>query len=110
MATRSSLLGDGHDAVPGAWDGSAHEQQIALGVHPDDGETELGVTSGTHMTGHSLTLDDTGGGGARADGAGLPMPGVAVGGGPAAEVVAVHHTLKAAPLGGAGDLDQFPRS
>src|SRR5947207_6445731 len=108
MAAGSSLLRHGDDAVLGAWDGTADEEQIALGVDLDHRESELGVALGTHVAGHPLALDDARRVGARADRARLPVPGVAVAGRTAAETVAVHYALEPAALGGAGDLHQLP--
>src|SRR5919107_2503131 len=98
MAAPASLLGDGDDAVLGAWNGAADEQEIALGVHLDHRESELGVPLGAHVPGHPLALDDARRVGARADRARLPVPCVAVRGRSATEAVAVDHALEAAAL------------
>src|SRR2546425_11613900 len=105
MAARASLLGHGDDPVPGARNGAPYEQEVALRIHLDHGEPELGVPLGPHVARHPLAFDDARRVGAWADGAGLPVARVAVGPGAAAEAVPVHHALEAATLGGAGDLD-----
>src|SRR6478672_8495787 len=109
MTARPSLLGHGDDAVLRARNRAPDEQQVALGVHPHDGETQLGVALGAVVTRHPLPLDDARGVGARPDRARLPVPGVAVRGRSAAEPVAVHHALESAALGRAGDLHQLAR-
>src|SRR5712692_807412 len=110
MAAPSSLLGHGDDPVLGARDGAAHEQQVSLGVHLHHRKPELGVPLRAHVAGHALALDHAGRVRARADGAGLPVPGVAVARRAAAEVVAVYHALEPATLGRAGDLHQLARA
>src|SRR5918998_5967792 len=107
MAARPSLFSDGDDAVLRAGNGAANEEQITLGIYPDDPETDLGVAFRAHVARHPLSLDDPGGIGARADRARLPVPGVAVGGRAAAEPMTVHDALESAALGGAGHLDQL---
>src|SRR6185295_13755292 len=77
MAARASLLGHGDDPVPGARNGAADEQEVALGVDLDHGEPELGVARGPHVARHPLALDDARRVGARADRARLPVPWVA---------------------------------
>src|ERR1043165_1650867 len=109
MAAAPSLLGDGHDAVLRAGNRAPHEEQVALGVDADHPEAELGVAPGAHVARHPLALDDPRRIGARADRARLPVPGVAVGGRPAAGAVAVHDALEALSLGAAGHLDQLTR-
>src|SRR5688500_7071862 len=110
MATRASLLRDRHDAVLGSGNGAPHEQKIPLRVDLDHAETQLGVPLGAHVARHPLAFDDPGRVGTRADRAGLAVAGIAVGGGTAAEAMAMHHTLKAAALRRAGDLHQLARS
>src|SRR5258705_3720259 len=105
MAAPASLLGHGDDPVPGAGNGAAHEQEVALGVHLDHGEPQLGVPLGAHVPRHPLALDDARRVGARADRARLPVPRVAMARRTAAEAVAVDDALEATALGGAGDLD-----
>src|SRR5512135_588651 len=110
MAAPSSLLRHGDDPVPGARDGAADEEQVPLGVHFHHREPELGVARRAHVARHPLALDHARRVGARADRAGLPVPGIAVGGRAAAEVVAVHHALESPALGRAGDLHQLARA
>src|SRR5687768_7257411 len=100
MAAGSSLLGDRHDAVLRSRNSAPNEQQVPLRVHLDHAQPKLGVTLGPHVTGHPLSLNDTRRVGARADRARFPVPGVAVGGWTAAEMVAVHDALKSPALGG----------
>src|SRR5215211_4144435 len=101
MTAGSSLLRHGDDAILGTRDGAADEQEIPLGVDPDDRESQLGVALRAHVPGHPFALDDARRVGARADRARLPVPGVAMAGRTAAEAVAVHHPLEPAALGGA---------
>src|SRR5689334_4236219 len=99
MAAPSCLLGDRHDAVPGAGNRAPHEEKVAFGVHLDHPKAELSVALRALMTGHLLALDDARRIGAGADGAGLPVPGVAVGRRSATEAMAVDDTLESATLG-----------
>src|SRR6185503_1104403 len=105
MAAPASLLGHGDDPVLGTGNGAPDEQEVALGVHLDHGEPQLGVALGAHVPRHPLALDDAGRIGAGADGARLAVARVAVGRRTAAEAVAVDDALEAAALGGTGDLD-----
>src|SRR5215207_2785186 len=107
MTARSSLLVHGDDAVLRARDGAPDEQQIPLGVDLDHRQPELGVAYRALVARHALPLDDARRIGARADGTRLPVPRVAVRCRTAAEAVAVHHALEAAPLRGARHLDQL---
>src|SRR3990172_8290068 len=99
MAAPASLLGHGHDAVPGSRNRAPHEEKVALGVHPHHPKAGLGVPPGAHVTGEPLALDNSGRVGSRADRARLAMPGIAVGLGSSARVIAMDHALKAAALG-----------
>src|SRR2546425_499240 len=98
MAARASLLADGDQAVHRARHGSAHEQEIALGVDLHDAQADLGEVAGAHMPRHALALDDARGVGARSDRSRLAVPGIAVRLGTAAEVMAVHDALETAAL------------
>src|SRR4051812_32321708 len=109
MTALPSLLRDGHDPVSRARNCPANEQQIALGIHLDHPEPELRVALGALMPRHFLALDDARRVGARADGARLPVPRVAMRGRPATEPMAVHDALEAAALGRAGHLHQLAR-
>src|SRR6266550_2489013 len=104
MAARASLLADGDEAVHRSRHRSAHEQQIPLGVDPDDPQAELGEVAGAHVPGHPLAFDDPRRVGTRGDRAGLAVPRVAVGLGTAGEVMAVHDALEAAALRDAADF------
>src|SRR5688572_3246391 len=104
MAAPASLLADGHEAVHRTRHRAAHEQEIALGVDPDDAQADLGEVAGAHVARHPLALDDARGIRPRRDRAGLAVPRVAVGLGAAAEMMAVHHALEAAPFGDAADF------
>src|SRR4051794_34691745 len=108
MAARPSLFRYSHDAVFRSRDGAPHEEEVALGVHPDHPETQLGVALSPHVTRHPLSLDDSGRVGTGADGAGLPVPGIPVRRRTAAETMAMHHALEPSALGGAGNLHQLP--
>src|SRR2546425_4723907 len=92
MAAPASLLADSEEAVHRPRDGAAHEQQVPLGIHLHDLEAELREAPRTHVARHPLALDDPGRIGPRGDGAGLPVPGVAVGLGAAAEMRSEEHT------------------
>src|SRR5687768_2280738 len=109
MAARASLFRYRHDAVLRAGDGATHEQEVALRIDLHHAKPELGVALSAHVTRHPLAFDNARGVGTRADRAGLAVPGVAVGRGATAEMVAVHHTLESPALGGAGHLHQLPR-
>src|SRR2546426_1109992 len=104
MAAPSSLLANGEESVHWSRDGAAHEQQVPLGIHLHDPEAQLGEAPRTHVARHPLALDDPGRIGPRGDGAGLPVPGIAVGLGAAAEVMPMHHALEPAAFGHPGDL------
>src|SRR5574338_1194487 len=109
MTAPSSLLGHRHDAVARAGNGSAHEEQVALRIHLDDGEPQFRVAARALVARHPLALDDARRVGARSDGARLPVARVAVAGRPAAKAMAMHHALEATALAGAGDLDHSAR-
>src|SRR4051812_43671410 len=107
MATRPSLLGHDNDAVLGSGNGAADEEEIPLRVYAHHPKPDLRVTLGAHVARHPLALDHSRRVGAWADRARLPVAGIAVRGRTTAEMVAVHHALEPASLGGAGDLDQL---
>src|ERR1051325_11147196 len=109
MAARTSLLADAEEAIHGARYGAPDEQQVSLGVHSLDPQAELRETARAHVPGHPLPLDDARGVRPRRDRPGLAVTGVAVRLGSPAEVMAVHHALKAPRLGHARDLHQSPR-
>src|SRR3990172_554019 len=107
MPAPPSLLGHRHDPVLGARNRAANEQQVPLGIDAHDPQTQLGVTSRANLPRHALPLDDARRVGTGADGAALPVPGVAVRARSAAGAVAVHDALKSFALGGAGDSYQL---
>src|SRR5437879_13199917 len=109
MAAPASLLADGDEAVHRPGHRAAQEQQVALGIHPHDLETELREAARPHVPRHPLPFDDARRVGPGSDRAGLAVAGVAVRLGAAAEMMAVHHALEAAALGPAGPLPQLPR-
>ena len=75
-------------------------------VHGVHGDVLRGHGVGTHATGHPHALEDTAGGRAGADGAGLAVVAVGtVGGADAVEAVTLHDTGVALALAGAGDVD-----
>src|SRR5256714_5968298 len=104
MAAPASLFAHRDEPVERARHRATHEQQVALGIDPHHTEAELREAPGPHVPGHPLALDDARRVGARSDGPGLAVPGVAVSLGAAAEVMAVDHALEAAARGDAGDL------
>src|SRR5438309_2720483 len=79
MAAPPSLLADREEAVHRTRHRAAHEQEIALGVHFDDPQAQLGEAPRAHMARHALSLDDARGVGARGDRARLAVRGVAGG-------------------------------
>src|SRR5439155_10406040 len=105
MAARPSLFAHGEEPVHRAWHRATEKQQVPLGVHLHDTEPELGEVARPHVPGHALPLDDARRIGARRDRPGLAVPGVAVGFGAAAEVMAMHHALEPPTLRYARDLD-----
>src|SRR6266849_3064032 len=109
MTAPASLLAHGNEPVHGSRHRAAHEQQVALRVHPDDPEAQLGEAARPHVPRHPLPLDDARGVGPRGDGARLAVPGVAMGLGATPEVIAVHDALEAAALRDPGDLHPVAR-
>src|SRR4051812_22306693 len=109
MAARPSLLRYSDNSILRARNGAPDEEEIPLRIHLHHSESELGMALGAHVTRHPLALDHARGVGARADRAGLPVAGIAVGRRTATEVVAMHHALEATTLGRAGHLDQLTR-
>src|SRR6266480_4751874 len=95
MTARASLLADGYQAVHRARHRAAHEQEIALGIHLDHAQAELGEVAGAHMPGHPLSFDNPRRIGARRDRPRLAVARVAVRLRTAAEVMTVHDTLEA---------------
>src|SRR5256886_6841667 len=108
MTARPYLFAHREEPVHRARHGAAQKQQVPLGVHFHDTESQLGEVARPHVPGHALPFDDAGRIGTGGDGAGLPMPGIAVRLGTADEVMAVHHALEAATLGHPRDLDPVP--
>src|SRR5881296_2319162 len=98
MAARASLLADGHQAIHRPRHRAAHEQEIALGIHFDDAQAELGEVAGAHMPGHPLSFNNPRRVGTRRDRPRLAVARVAVRLRTATEVVAVHDALEAAAL------------
>src|SRR5437016_11982852 len=109
MAAPPSLLADREEAVHRTRHRAAHEQEIALGVHFDDPQAQLGEAPRAHMARHALSLDDARGVGARGDRARLAVTCVAVRLRPTPEVMAVHHALETAPLRHPRDLHPLAR-
>src|SRR6267143_433391 len=109
MAAPTSLLADGDQPVAGPGHRAAHEQEVALGVHSDHDQPELGEVPRSHVARHPLALDDPRWVGTGGDGARLAVPRVAVGLRPAVEVVAVDDALEAPALGDAADLHTVAR-
>src|SRR6266571_3954122 len=104
MAARASLLADSDQAVHRTRHRAAHEQEIALGIHFDDAQAELGEVAGAHMPGHPLSFNNPRRVGPRRDRSRLAVARVAVRLGTAAEVMTVHDALEAAPLRDAAHL------
>src|SRR5438445_12828708 len=108
MTARPSLFAHREEPVHRARHGAAQKYQVPLGVHFHDAESQLGEVARPHVPGHALPLDDARRIGTGGDRAGLPMPGIAVRLGTAAEVMAVHHALETATLGHPRDLAAVP--
>src|SRR5207247_7960076 len=66
---------------------AAQKQQVPLGVHFHDAESQLGEVARPHVPGHALPLDDARRIGTGGDRARLPVPGIAVRLGAATEVI-----------------------
>src|SRR6266480_1805073 len=109
MAAPASLLADGHEAVPRARYGAAHEQQVPFRIHFHDLEAELREAARPHVPRHPLSFDDSRRVSSGSDRSGLAVARVAVRLGAAPEMVAVHHALEAAALGHAGHLHDVAR-
>src|SRR5262245_36909832 len=105
MSRSLSLLAHDHDAARFAGDRAADVDQVALRVDLFDAKVRLGVALVAEVARHALALDDAGGIGTRSDGAGTTVLRVAVGVGTTTRLVALHDTLEASALRGAGDLD-----
>src|SRR4051812_26017072 len=96
---------DLHEAVLGAGDRAADEQEVVPRVDPDDLQALLGDALVAHLAGAADALHHAGGPGGRADRAGGADVVRAVRLGALAEVVALDRALEALALRGAGDLD-----
>src|SRR2546422_1645876 len=105
MTARPSLFAHPEEPVHRARHRATEKQQVPLGVHFHDPESQLGEVARPHVPGHALPFDDARRIGTGGDRAGLPMPGIAVRLGAAAEVMAVHHALEAATLGYPPELE-----
>src|SRR5947209_19489881 len=95
MAARTSQLADAEESIHGARHGAPDEQQVSLDVHSHDPQAELRETARAHVPRHPLPLDDARGVRPRRDRPGLAVTRVAVRLGAPAEVMAMHHALKA---------------
>src|SRR5216684_1731739 len=89
MAAPASLLTHGDQPVAGPWHRAAHEQEVALEIHSDHHQAELGEMARSHVARHPLALDDPRGVGAGRDGARLAVPCFAVGLRPTAVLIVV---------------------
>src|SRR5437773_11825099 len=98
MAARASLLADSDQSVHRTRHRAAHEQEIALGIHFDDAQTELGEVAGAHMPGHPLSFNNPRRVGPRRNRSRLAVARVAVRVGTAAEEMTGHDSLEPAPL------------
>src|SRR2546421_9810083 len=98
MATRPSLFADGDQAIHWARHRATHEQEIALGVDPDDTQAELREIAGAHMPGHPFALDDARRIGAWRDRSSVTVTRVPAGLGPAPQVMAAAAALEDAAL------------
>src|SRR5207247_6664091 len=104
MAARAPLLAHREEAVHRPGDRAADEQQVARRIDLDHSETHLREAARAHVPGHALSLDNARRIGARGDGAGLAVPGVAVCLRAAVEVVPVDRALDPGPLSDEWDL------
>src|SRR5207302_8582143 len=99
MSTPASLLAHRDEPVERAGHRAAHEQQVALGVHLDHPEAQLGEAARAHVAGPPLAFDDARRIGAGSDPPGLAVPRVAVRLAAPTGVMAVHHAPEASTLG-----------
>src|SRR2546422_4129562 len=104
MAARASLLADGDQAIHRPRHGTAHEQEIALGIDSHDPQPELGGVAGAHMPRHALAFDNPRRVGTRCDRPRLAVPRVPGRLWTAGEVMAVHDALEPAALRHAAHL------
>src|SRR6185437_7433280 len=102
------LLGaaDEEVAAVGAGDGAADGEQVLVGIHRDDLEVAHGDLGIAHVAGGAHALEHARGEGAGADGAGGAVEHGAVGGGAAAEVVALDEAGEAAAFADAFDVEE----
>src|SRR3954451_15927173 len=98
---------DLHEAVLGAGDRTADEQEVVRRVDAHDLEALLGDALVAHLAGAADALHHAGGPGGRADRSGGAHVVRAVGLRAALEVVALDGALEALALAGAGDLDRL---
>src|SRR5688500_13796759 len=94
----SALLADEHDPVRRAGDRAADVDQVPLRIDLFDAEVRLRVPRSAVVPRHLLALDDARRVRAGSDRARTPMLRVAVRVRAAAEAVALHYALEAAPL------------
>ena len=98
------------ERVSRAWHGALDEYEVALGVGLDDLQLANGYPVVAHVPSHAHALEDLARRAARADGTRRAMPvGLAVRLGAAAEVVSLHATLEAPPLGARRSVHQVAR-
>src|SRR5436305_3571216 len=108
-AFRSAIAAHLHGPALRPGDSSAHEQQILLGEHLDNGEATLGDPAAAHPARTTDALEHTRRRGRGADRARRPDVVRAVRLRAALEVVALDRALKALALRGAGHLDLVTR-
>src|SRR5437870_12965391 len=109
MTARPSLLAHREEPVHRARHSAAQKQQVPLGVHFHDTESQLGEVARPYVPGHALPFDDARRIGTGGDAAGPPTAGMAVCPATAVAVMSFPHALSAATLGHSRDLAPVPR-
>src|SRR5262249_41146056 len=104
MTAPPALLPNRHVAVGRPRYGAAHEQQVAIGIHADDRQAQLGEVAVAHVARHPLALDDARRIGPRSDRARLAVTRVAVGRRSSTEMIPVHDPLEPFALRDTRDL------
>src|SRR5687767_5526220 len=102
-------LGDGYEAVAGAWNATLHVDQVPLGIDLHDLQVDDRLADAAHPARQPLALDHARGVGPRSDRARVAPLGMAVRARLAVEAVPLDDALEAAALVRPGDLDAITR-